>query len=141
MYIKTIICFSILVSIVTLQAQSADTNLQLIMQGLRDDAVEISDGLLIDDFNMVANGAARIANHAQIPPHQVQLVAAELGTEMAAFKHFDTSVHDLAESIAVAAENNDRERAIADYQQMLNNCLACHAAYKARVSAVLGNAE
>ncbi len=55
MYIKTIILFSILVSIVTLQAQSADTNLQLIMQGLRDDAVEISDGLLIDDFNMVAN--------------------------------------------------------------------------------------
>jgi hypothetical protein len=61
MYIKTIVCFSILVSIMTLQAQSADTNLQLIMQGLRDDAVEISDGLLIDDFNLVANGAARCA--------------------------------------------------------------------------------
>ena len=141
MYLKTLICFSILVSFVTLQAQSADTNLQLIMQGLRDDAVEISDGLLIDDFKMVANGAARIANHARIPPHQVQLVAAELGSEMAAFKQFDMSVHDLAESIASAAANNDRERAISDYQQMLNNCLACHAAYKTRVSAVLGSRE
>ena len=141
MYSKTLFCISVLISITTLQVQSADTNLQLIMQGLRDDAVEISDGLLIDDFSMVANGAARIANHARIPPQQVQLVAAELGAEMAAFKHLDTLVHDLAVSIASAAENNDRERAISDYQQMLNNCLACHAAYKTRVSAVLGSGE
>ena len=110
------------------------------MQGLRDDVVEITDGLLTDDFTKVADAALRIANHARIPPDQIQLVAAELGTEMAAFKQIDTSVHDLSLSIAAAAEEQDGDRAIADYQRMLSSCLACHGAYKDRVGTVLGTA-
>jgi cytochrome c556 len=130
----------ILISTIALSATAAEPNLKEIMQGLRDDVVEISDGLLTDDFTRVAQGAARIANHARIPPDQVKLVAAELGTEMAAFKQIDTSVHDLSLSIAAAAEEKDRARAIADYQRMLSGCFACHAAYKDRVGTVLSAA-
>ncbi|NNJ65814.1 MAG: hypothetical protein HKP16_09615, partial [Xanthomonadales bacterium] len=72
------------------------TTLQTIMQGLRDNLVEISDGLLTDDMTLVEQGATAIANHPRIPPEQVQLVANELGQEMPAFKQFDTRVHDLA---------------------------------------------
>ncbi len=129
-----------LISTITLSATAAEPNLKEIMQGLRDDVVEISDGLLTDDFTRVAQGAARTANHPRIPPDQVQLVAAELGTEMAAFKQIDTSVHDLSLSIATAAEAKDRARVIADYQRMLTGCFACHAAYKDRVGSVLSAA-
>ena len=129
-----------LISTITLSATAAEPNLKEIMQGLRDDVVEISDGLLTDDFTRVAQGAARIANHPRIPPHQVQLVAEELGTEMPAFKQFDTSVHDLSLSIAAAAEAKDRATAIADYQRMLSGCFVCHAAYKDRVGTVLSAA-
>ncbi len=118
----------------------AETNLTEIMQGLRNDVVEIGDGLLTDDFSKVAHGADKIANHAQIPPEQVQLVAAELGAEMATFKQFDTSVHDLSLSIKAAAVSHDRDQAIADYQRMLNGCFACHAVYRERVAAVLSGA-
>ena len=97
-------------------ATAADRELKEIMQGLRDDVVEITDGVLTDDFTKVADAALRIANHARIPPDQIQLVAAELGTEMAAFKQIDTSVRDLSLSIAAAAEEQDGDRAIADYQ-------------------------
>jgi hypothetical protein len=116
---------------------AAETNLKEIMQGLRDDAVEIADGLLIDDFDRVASGATGIANHARIPPDQVQLVAAELGSEMPAFKQLDTLVHDLSLSIAAAAEKRDRSTAIAEFHRMLDGCLACHSAYKERVANVL----
>jgi len=119
---------------------AAEPNLKLIMQGLRDDVVEITDGLLTDDFTRVAQGAVRIANHPRIPAAQIQLVAAELGTEMAAFKQIDTLVHELSLSIAAAAEEKDRARAIADYQRMLSGCFACHAAYKDRVGTVLSAA-
>ena len=126
-----------ILSALSVMATAAEPNLKGIMQGLRDDVVAIADGLLIDDLKSVADGATRIANHERIPAEQVQLVAAELGSEMATFKQFDVSVHNLSLSIAAAAEKGDRDRAIADYQSMMSGCLACHAAYKERVAAVL----
>jgi len=132
------IFISIVLVLMTITGATADeSNLKEIMQGLRNDSVAVADGLLTDDFSKVAQSADRIASHAQIPPAQVQLVAADLGPEMATFKQFDTTVHDLALSIAAAAENSDSNQAIADYQRMLNGCFGCHAAYRERVAAVL----
>ena len=119
-------------------AMPAGPDLKEIMQGLRDDVVGITDGLLIDDFPSVIESAGRIASHARIADEQIQLVAAELGPEMATFKQFDILVHNLALSIAAAAKEGDRDKAIADYQSMLTSCLACHAAYRDRIGAVLG---
>jgi hypothetical protein len=118
---------------------SADetTTLQTIMQGLRDDLVEISNGLLTDDFELVDRGASAIANHPHIPPAQVQLVAKELGQEMPAFKQFDTRVHDLSVQISTAAIGGDRAAAISGFREMVDGCLACHASYKDRVATVL----
>ena len=62
------------------------TTLQAIMQGLRDNLVEIADGLLNEDLELVERGATGIATHPRIPPEQVQLVARELGEEMPALK-------------------------------------------------------
>jgi hypothetical protein len=111
--------------------------LKEIMQGLLADSNEIIEGLLIEDFDKVSRGAARISNHPQIPQKQVELVARELGAEMPVFKEYDTRVHDLSLSIAAAAGEGDRNRAIADYHQMLDGCFACHNAYKGRVAAIL----
>ena len=116
------------------------TTLKEIMQGLRDDLVDISDGLLTDDFEQVARGAAAIADHPQIPAAQVQLVAAELGPEMAAFKQLDNLVHDLSLEVNAAAKALDRDAAISGYQQIIDGCFACHRTYKERVASVLGQA-
>lgn len=113
------------------------TTLQDIMQGLRDNLVEISDGLLMNDFERVARGATAIADHPQIPAAQVQLVAAELGPEMAAFKQLDNRVHNLSLETNGAAKALDRDTAISSYQRLLEGCLACHRTYKERVAAVL----
>ncbi len=112
--------------------------LKEIMQGLRNNLVDISDGLLTDDFEKIAQGADGIAGHPQIPPWQVKLVAAELGSEMPAFKRLDTIVHDLSLDISAAATTHDRDGAISGYQRLLEGCLACHSNYKERVAAVLG---
>lgn len=116
---------------------SEANNLKEIMQGLRNDLVAITDGLLVDDFEKVAQGADAIAGHPQIPPGQVKLVAAELGSEMAAFKQLDTLVHDISLEISAAASTHDRDGAVSAYQRMLEGCLACHSTYKDRVAAVL----
>lgn len=112
-------------------------DLKEIMQGLRDNLVEISDGLLTDDFEKIAHGADAIAAHPRIPPWQVKLVAAELGSEMPAFKRLDTVVHDLSLEIRAAATTHNRDDAISAYQRLLEGCLACHSTYKERVATVL----
>ena len=113
------------------------TTLQIIMQGLRDNLVEITDGLLTDDFELVERGASAIANHPRIPPEQVKLVAAELGQEMPVFKQFDTRVHDLAVQISSAAKNGDDGAAISAFEDMIDGCFGCHTVYKDRVAGVL----
>ena len=125
----------VLLPAITLSSEA--TSLKDIMQGLRNDLVEIADGLLMDDFEQVARGAIAIAEHPRIPADQVQLVAQELGPEMPAFKQIDTVVHDLSLKIHAAAEAHDRDAAITAYQQMIEGCFGCHAAYKERVALVL----
>jgi hypothetical protein len=132
--------FGVIAILVTTLGFTADgTTLKEIMRGLQTDTDQIVEGLLIDDFDQVASAAGNIATHPQIPAEQIQLVAAELGTEMPAFKQFDLLVHDLSLSIAAAAKDGDRDRAITDYHQMLDGCFACHAAFRDRVAAVLGS--
>jgi cytochrome c556 len=125
----------VLLPTITLSIEA--TSLKEIMQGLRNNVVDISDGLLMDDFEQVARGAVAIAEHPRIPPAQVQLVSQELGPEMPAFKQLDTVVHDLSLEINAAAEAHDRDAAITAFHQMLDGCFACHAAYKERVAVVL----
>jgi cytochrome c556 len=128
---------AVLVLAPTIATTGETTTLKEIMQGLRDNLVEISDGLLTDDFGRVARGANAIAEHPRIPPNQVQLVAAELGEEMPAFKQMDHRVHHLSLEIKAAAEALDRAAVIAAYQHMFDGCIACHDAYKDRIAAVL----
>lgn len=121
-------------------ATDEGTTLKEIMQELRNNLVDIADGLLTDDYEQVALGASAIAGHPRIPPPQVQLVAAELGTEMAAFKQLDMLVHDLSLDIKAAAAAGDRVAAETGYQRMIDGCFACHRNYKDRIAAVLNQA-
>ena len=135
-YVLCVLGLYVTATVAVAQQESA-TSLKTIMQGLRNDTVVIMDAMLVDDFAAVAEAAGRIADHPRIPPEQVFLVAAELGTEMAAFKQFDTLVHDLSVSLREGAEEGDRVRVQRTFQDMIAGCLGCHSAYRQRVMSVL----
>ncbi len=122
-------------------ALTGETTLKEIMQELRRNFLEVSDGFLLDDFDRVADGALAIAEHPRNPPQQIQRVANELGPEMPVFKNFDVQVHELSLEIYKAAKDRDRAAAIAAYQGMVAACFDCHAAYRERVAAVLTQVE
>ena len=113
--------------------------LKEIMQELRNKLIEISDGILTDNFEQVAKGAASIAEHPKIAPAEVALVASALGPEMSAFKRLDNVVHDLSLEISAAAEALDRDAVISGYQRMIAGCADCHSSYKERVAAALSS--
>ena len=116
---------------------TGDTSLKAIMQAMRLNFIDISDGFLLDDFNKIADGALAIAEHPRIPPEQVEQVANELGAEMPVFKNFDVQVHELSLELYKAATNRDRAAAVEAYQGMVAACFDCHAAYRERVAAAL----
>jgi len=116
---------------------TGDTTLKTIMQEMRLNFLDITDGFLLDDFNKIADGALAIAEHPRIPPEQVERVAAELGAEMPVFKNFDVQVHELSLEMYKAAREQDRAAAVTAYQGMVAACFDCHAAYRERVAAVL----
>ena len=122
---------------VPVTAVTGETTLKEIMQELRHNFLEVSDGFLLDDFDRVAEGALAIAEHPRIPPEQVELVANELGPEMPVFKNFDVQVHELSLEMYKAAVDGDRAAAVAAYQGMVAACFDCHAAYRERVAAAL----
>ncbi len=124
-----------------LASTDESTTLQAIMQGLRDNLVEIADGLLNEDLELVEHGATGIATHPRIPPEQIQLVARELGEEMPAFKQFDMRVHDLAVEIGAAARAGDKTAAIDGFRNLTDGCFGCHSTYKDRVANVLRPAD
>lgn len=137
-YQNTLVAITALaLSTLTATAWADGSDLKEIMKELRGNLIEITDGLLVNDFDRIEQGANGIAQHPQIPPAQVKRVVAELGPEMPQFKGFDVQVHDLALSIAAAAKAKDSEAVLADYQPLVAGCLGCHETFKDRVSEVL----
>jgi hypothetical protein len=120
---------------------AGDTTLKAIMQEMRLNFLDISDGFLLDDFDKIAEGALAIAEHPRIPPDQIERVATELGAEMPVFKNFDVQVHELSLEIYKAAREQDRAAAVTAYQGMVAACFDCHAAYRERVAAVLSEKQ
>jgi len=134
---KRLLLASLVAAALPATAMTGETTLKEIMQELRRNFFEVSDGFLLDDFEKVANGALAIAEHPRIPPEQIERVANELGPEMPVFKNFDVQVHELSLEIYKAAQDGDRAAAIAAYQGMITACFDCHAAYRERVAAAL----
>ena len=132
---------SLAIIVLPVTASTDEVTLKSIMQELRQNFLDVSDGFLLDDFGKVAEGALAIAEHPRIPPEQVQLVAEELGPEMAVFKNFDVQVHELSLEMYKAANERDRDAAVTAYQRMVRACFDCHSAYRERVAAVLSDAR
>lgn len=116
---------------------AAEPTLKEIMQGLRDSLVAMTDGLLLEQPEVVARAATEIAEHAPISAAERSVIKTTLGTDMPGFAQFDQRVHALSLAIRDAASQGALQRAERDYQQMLAACFACHTAYKARVGDAL----
>ena len=130
---------SLAIIVLPLTASTGELTLKAIMQELRQNFVDVSDGFLLDDVDKIAEGALAIAEHPRIPAEQVERISEELGPEMAVFKNFDVQVHELSLEMYKAATERDRDAAVAAYQSMVRACFDCHSAYRERVAAILSD--
>lgn len=87
---------------------------------------QIAEGISMDDMEVVVQHARRVGRLAQ------QEVPASLrGKLPAAFKQLGHETHTGFDQMALDAEQlGDREHALSQLSSLLQNCVACHAAYR-----------
>lgn len=112
--------------------------LKVIMQGLEADMAAGAHGLWIDDREAVRVAASRIADHPHVAPEQMGVIQATLGDEFRDFARLDKVVHDAAVALADAAAGQSGADLMPGYIRIQEGCLACHAAFRPRVSEALG---
>lgn len=122
----------------TTPADTVDTKqLRLLMVGLAQDMARINTGLWHEDYDLIRQGAASIANHPKIPPAQITKIKGALGNEFQNFVRFDKIVHGKAKELVSAAEARDWSGVLTTYTQIRDGCLGCHTAYRERLRPVL----
>lgn len=112
--------------------------LKEIMGALEEDLIDVGHGLWVDDASLVSAAATRIAEHPTVLPAQMVTIQSVLGDEFASFAQMDRQVHDGAVALAAAAEAGEPISDLFEgYVRIQNGCLACHIAFRPRVSEAL----
>lgn len=104
-----------------------------IMAGLEEDMAGLERGLWRQDFDSIAARAAAIADHPTVPASEARAIAGVLGPEMAAFKRWDTGVHDLAVEIRDLARSGRLEEVLAARAELVRGCVGCHTQFRERI--------
>jgi cytochrome c556 len=115
----------------------ANPTLKEIMQALETDMAGVAHGIWIEDMEAVRAAAARVADHPRVTPEQMATIQATLGADFATFAGMDQAVHGASVALRDAAGQAPISELTSGYQRIQQGCVACHAAFRPRVSEAL----
>ena len=115
-------------------AQDSGSTLQELMSTLNGKAAMIFQGMVYEDFDLIADSAVWVYDHGK--PTNMGKVVKVLGADMAEFKRVDRIVHDAAIAIVASAKVKDLDSIADNYAIMSRNCIACHQQFRDRVREV-----
>jgi cytochrome c556 len=104
------------------------------MQQLLTDIQQVDRGIYTEDFSMIKDGAGNISDHPTMTPEDKKLVKTTLGEEMQQFVKFDMVVHHHADSMRMAAVEENMQKVLEHYRITQQGCVACHSNYRDKIS-------
>ena len=104
------------------------------MQQLLDDIQRVDRGIYTEDFAMIEEGAGNISDHPTMTTEDKKLVKKTLGPEMKQFVEFDMVVHHHADSMRIAAIEENMQRVLKHYRITQQGCVDCHSNYREPIS-------
>lgn len=141
---KTGLVFSTLIfslvligNISAIETTTQAVSLKGIMQNLLNDTQKITEGMFLDNFEMIEKAANNIATHPEVPKAAKLKLMKAFGPKMSDFKSHDIRVHNAAVKINKAAKEKDMETVLKQYQQMISNCQSCHNNFKSKAQQIL----
>lgn len=118
-------------------ASLEDPTLKQIMQALEADMAGVAHGIWLEDREAVRAAAERVADHPRVTPEQMATIQATLGAEFATFAGMDGEVHGASVALRDQAAEASVAELAAGYVRIQQGCVACHAAFRPRVSEAL----
>ncbi|WP_445665846.1 hypothetical protein [Fodinibius sp. AD559] len=104
------------------------------MQQLLTDIQQVDRGIYTEDFGMIEEGAGNISDHPTMTPEDKKLVKSTLGEEMQQFVNFDMVVHHHADSMRIAAVEQNMQKVLEHYRITQQGCVDCHSNYREPIS-------
>lgn len=104
--------------------------LRKIMQDLGKDMQTVTEGLVREDWGLVAETAPRIADHPQPPMGERMRILAFVGSDVGKFKEYDRQTHQAARALEKAAIDGDGRAVISTFATLQTTCLACHQQFR-----------
>lgn len=104
------------------------------MQQLLNDIQQVDRGIYTEDFLMIEEGAGNISGHPTMTVEDKKLVKKTLGKEMKQFVEFDMVVHHHADSMRMAAVEQNMQKVLKHYRITQQGCVDCHSNYREPIS-------
>lgn len=115
-------------------AQPETLPLVPMMQQLLSDVQQVDRGIYTENFAMIEKGAGNISDHPTMTPEDKKLVKQTLGKEMKQFVKFDMIVHHHADSMRMAAVEENMQQVLKHYRITQQGCVDCHSNYRDKIS-------
>jgi len=104
------------------------------MRMLLADMQTVDQGIFTENYEMIAKGASGISDHPKMTQQDKQIIKKTLGKEMEKFVAFDMTVHHHADSIRMAALQENMQQVLRHYRIVQQGCVDCHSNYRTRIS-------
>lgn len=104
--------------------------LRAVMEQLGHNMQAVTGAISKEDWELVAELAPKIANHAEPPMQEKVKILSWLGTDAGKFRGFDLKVHEAATAMSEAAKHADGQEVIAAFSKTQQSCLACHQSFR-----------
>lgn len=103
------------------------------MQQLLADIQQVDHGIYTENFTLIEEGAGNISNHPTMTEEDKKLVKETLGPEMPQFVDYDMIVHHHADSMRMAALQENMEEILRHYRIVQQGCVDCHTAFRSDI--------
>lgn len=115
------------------QKQQETMPLVPMMRMLFADMYLIDEGIYIEDYQKIEEGAGSIAEHPVMTEEDKSLVKQTLEEEIQDFVAYDMVVHGHADSIRLAAIQKNMQDILRHYSIVQQGCVDCHSDYRDRI--------
>ncbi len=104
------------------------------MQQLLTDMYQVDNGIYTENFELIEESAGNISDHPAMTAKDKKLVKSTLGTEMKQFVKYDMIVHHHADSMRLAALQQEMQEILHHYRIVQQGCVDCHSSYREPIS-------
>lgn len=104
------------------------------MQQLLNDIQQVDRGIYTEQYSVIEEGSGRISDHPTMTPEDKELVKSTLGSEMNKFVEYDIVVHHHADSMRLAAINENMKEILHHYRIVQAGCVDCHTDFRDQIS-------